>query len=350
MFEFIFFLLSSSVSAGTDPLDIKWGGFLDTYYAVDFNFPPGNLRSPLPLILTTQATRHNEFNVNLAFLEAKATGDRIRGRLAFQTGTSVPANYTSEGTNIFAQLIQEAVAGYQVADNLWIDSGIYLSPIGFESWVSRDNWTYTRSLMSDFSPYYHAGLKLSYYVNNLWSVQLNLINGWQNIVENNPGKAFTMQISYNLSDRLKFTYNNFYGLESGNLPRFFNELIAKISITKEWHIAGVVDYGIQKRATDTSYADWYQYTFLSLIQLTPSVGLVARLENYIDREGIIVPTLTSNGFQTQGASLGVNIQLHKNLLYRNELRGLWSKDAVFVSQSGRSESDGIFVSALNLTF
>ena len=307
--------------------------------------------TPLPLVLFTQAADHNAFNLGLAFLEAKISGKKIRGRLALQTGTSVTANYTNEGNNVFAKMIQEAVAGYEIAENLWIDAGIYFSPIGFESWISKNNWLYTRALMSDFIPYYQAGAKLSYKIDNNWAVQLHVVNGWQNITENNDNKALNAQIVYTPSARFSLTYNTFYGLETTNsLPRFFNELVASLPLTSEWQLAAVVDYGIQKRLNDSTFVDWYQFTLWSQYQMSSLVSLAVRFENYLDKEGIMVQTLTANGFQTLGLSFGINLQLHKNLLFRSEVRGLWSKDAVFASRSGKSDRSGVFVTALNLSF
>lgn len=345
------FLSVACVYANSDELELKWGGYVDTYYAYDFNSPTGNSRNPLPLVLFTQATDHNAFNLGLAFLEAKISGNKIRGRLAFQTGTSVPANYTSEGSNVLAKLVQEAIAGYEITENLWIDAGIYFSPIGFESWISRNNWLYTRALMSDFIPYYQSGAKVSYKINDNWAAQLHLINGWQNITENNDNLALNAQVAYTPSVHFSLTYNTFYGLETSNkLPRYFNELVATFSLTHQWQLAAVVDYGIQKRLNDSSYVDWYQCTFWSRYQISALISLAARFENYIDREGIIVQTMTPNGFQTLGFSFGANIQLHKNLMFRSEVRGLWSKDAVFASQAGKSNKTGVIVTALNLTF
>jgi|YNPBryulayer2012_1023412.scaffolds.fasta_scaffold45430_1 hypothetical protein len=84
---------------------ITFGAFLDSYYAFDFNQPADRNR-----IFTTQPARHNEFNINLAFVEATVSSDRFRGRLALQTGTSVQFNYAGETTNReLAQVIQEAL-------------------------------------------------------------------------------------------------------------------------------------------------------------------------------------------------------------------------------------------------
>ncbi|MGH7469382.1 MAG: outer membrane beta-barrel protein [Longimicrobiales bacterium] len=52
-----------------------------------------------------------------------------------------------------ARQIQEGVVGYYVGDHIWIDVGLYFSHIGTEGWISRGNWTYTRSLIADWLPY-----------------------------------------------------------------------------------------------------------------------------------------------------------------------------------------------------
>ena len=70
---------------------VTFGGFIDSYYAFDFNRPASFDRA-----YTTQPARHNEFNVNLAFIEAKIDAPRYRGRLALQAGTSVQSNYAGE--------------------------------------------------------------------------------------------------------------------------------------------------------------------------------------------------------------------------------------------------------------
>ena len=74
--------------------------------------------------VTTHPARHAEFNVNLAFIDAKFGGPSVRGRLAIQFGTSVQANYAGEphighvsGPGL-SQFIQEAVVGYQISPTL----------------------------------------------------------------------------------------------------------------------------------------------------------------------------------------------------------------------------------------
>ena len=41
------------------------------------------------------------------------------------------------------QLIQEAVVGLKLTENIWVDGGVFYSNAGMEAWASRDNPTYT---------------------------------------------------------------------------------------------------------------------------------------------------------------------------------------------------------------
>jgi hypothetical protein len=334
-----------------DRLPITFGGFIDTYYAYDFNDPLNHDRA-----FTTQPARSNEFNVNLAYVEAKLNADRFRGRLALQAGTSVQSNYAAEPTlgtvsgPALARHIQEAVVGYRVTDKLWIDGGIYLSHIGFESWISKENWTYTRSLAADFSPYYQAGAKATYQWNDSFSTQLHVLNGWQNISENNGNKALGLQIAYNPNDRLSLTYNNFFGNEVGTQWRFFNDFIAKVGITDVLSVAAVYDVGLQQNPGGANSSVWQTYGAFLRYQFTPKFSLTARGEQYFDKNQVIVVTGTANGFQTTGASINADVALHKQVLWRTELRGLWSQDSIYPTKTGTSSTDGFVVTSLSLWF
>ena len=176
---------------------VTLGGFVDAYYAFDFNRPANFDR-----VYTTQAARHDEFNVNLAFVEVKLDAPRVRGRLALQAGTSVQANYAGEphkgaisGPDL-ARFIQEAVVGTRIARNLWIDGGIFLSHIGMEGFISRDNPMYTRSLVADYSPYYESGVKATWQATSTVSALFTVVNGWQNISETNSAKSVGARIDY----------------------------------------------------------------------------------------------------------------------------------------------------------
>src|ERR1019366_3532652 len=191
---------------------VTFGGFVDTYYAWDFDRPNDFQRA-----YTTQPVRHAEFNVNLAYIEAKLAGPRYRGRLALQFGTSVQANYAGEphignisGPGV-SQFIQEATIGYQLSPTLWVDGGIFFAHTGLEGWISRDNLSYTRSLNADFSLYYEAGARFTWTPSSKVTAQLDVLNGWQNISDYNTPPAVGIRVDYAMSPKVTLSYDNFVG-------------------------------------------------------------------------------------------------------------------------------------------
>jgi hypothetical protein len=343
---------ADSSASGSDPdkLNVTFGGFVDAYYAYDFDRPPLHDRP-----FTTQPARHNEFNVNLAYLDAKASAERVRGRLAIQAGTSVQENYANEPTiglvsgPSLSRLLQEATAGYRMTDRLWIDAGIFLSHIGLESWISKDNWTYTRSLTADYSPYYEAGVKATYQWSDEFSSQFLVLNGWQTISAEGGNKPVGVQLAYKPSEKVSFQYSNFLGNVEGTRQRFFNDFFGKITLTNELAVAATYDFGWQQNVGKTSSSLWQGYAVLARYQFTPKVSTTARFEQYFDPNQVLVLTGTPNGFQTTSASLNVDFLLHKNLMWRNEVRGYWSHDPVFPSKDqGLLANDGLVVTSLSL--
>jgi hypothetical protein len=337
-------------SASPAPTTVSFGGFIDTYYSYDFEKPPQFDRK-----YTTQPARANEFNVNLAFVEAKVSGDRVHGRLALQAGTSVQAAYASEpmvGTisgPLLSRFLQEAYVGYRFTDTLWIDAGIYLSHIGFEDFISRDNWTYSRSLAADFSPYYQSGARAVWQVTPSFSAQFHVINGWQNISENTASKALGLQLSWSANDSLTLTNNDYYGLQVGSLYRFFNDFIARYSFSDAFQVAGTFDLGTQARPIGAN-STWYDGTLIARYAFSPRWALAGRLERFSDPDQVVAITVSPNGFVVDGASINLDFQPDKALLYRLEYRLLSSLDPIFPSNTGPSTIDSFATISAALSF
>jgi hypothetical protein len=336
---------------------VSFGGFVDGYYAYDFGRPENFDR-----LFTTQPARHNEFNVNLAYVEAKVSGPRVRGRLALQAGTSVQSNYAGEpaigavsGPSL-SRFIQEAVAGYQITPSLWVDGGIFLSHIGTESFISRDNLTYTRSLSADFTPYYESGVKLTWQATPRLSALLTVVNGWQNISENNQDKAVGARLDYAPSSSTTFSYYNFVGNEaSSSRLRVFNGVGFKSGLTPTFTLQGQFDYGSQQGAQNSGSSAWWSSGLIGKLQITPVVGVSGRVERYQDPDQVIVLTGSPGGFKVTTASLGVDVSPSSptRFLWRSELRGSWAGDPLFPKRSastGISKTDSLLVTSMALTF
>ncbi len=336
---------------------LAFGGFIDSYYAWDLLRPYNFDRA-----YTTQPARHADFNINLAFLEAKLSGPRYRGRLALQFGTSVQANYAGEprigsisGSSL-SQFLQEATVGYQLGRSLWVDAGIFFAHTGYEGWISRDNLTYSRSLMADYSPYYEAGVKLTWTPNSAVTAQLDVVNGWQNISNYNTRPAVGLRVDYAVSPSVTLSYDNFLGnMAPDSLAaqwRFYNDFIALYTPSGPWQFAATVDWGVQGRSTTTGgTATWYAAAGFAKYHVTRRVGVVARLERYADPSQVVVQTKLAYAFQTSGASLGLDVTPVPRVLWRTELRAFRSADPVWPTHrpGAYARTDGFAVTSLALT-
>ena len=340
----------SSNELKTDDLKLHWGGFIDTFYTYDLNHLKTSNRNPSGYTFTSQAARHNEFNLNLGYLEVTAQTSRTRGRFALQSGTSVPIGYSSlkgrESTALNS--IQEAFVGYQLSPQIWVDAGIFFSHIGFESWISKNNWTYTRSIVSDQVPYFQTGIKLSYDTQSSWAFQFMLLNGWSNVLNYNQNKAIGMHIDYRLSPQVTLTYNNFYGLVLHQKPRLYQEAYATLQITDEWSMIVSAELGLQK-TSDTHWAKWGSLELITQYQLTPHFALAYRLETFRDRGQITETTQTRNGYTLSSSSIGFNSQLTPQLLWRAELRGYLAADPLFRGRNEASNRDAAMTTSLSLS-
>ena len=343
---------------------VTWSAFVDTYYAWDLQRPANGDRSFAGgTLFTTQPARHNEFNVNLAFVEAKLDGQRVRGRIALQAGNSVQSNYSGEPTNgqvsgpSLARYVQEAVVGAKLADNVWVDGGIFFSHMGMESWLSRDNPTYTRSLVAEYSPYYQSGAKITWTATPKLTAQLDVVNGWQNISENNRGKGAGIRLDYVPAENATLSYYNFFSQEAGTRLRTFNGIGAKI-VKGRATLLGQFDVGTQDRGNVSGGTDhWYGATAIARAQLSSTIAVSVRLERFDDKAQVIIGTGNFNeaanpAFRGDGASLGLDWSPQARFTWRTELRGFQNDRPVFPdgARTTLSKRDAFAVTSLALTF
>ena len=358
------FLVGAQATADTT-IRVTFGGFIDTYYAYDVDRPPTIDRSFFGgALFTTQPARHDEFNVNLAYVEANISGKRVHGRLALQAGTSVQSNYNSEPTigsvsgPALSRMIQEAFAGYQLTPSLWIDAGIFFSNAGLEGWISKDNLTYSRSLVADYSPYYSSGVRAVWRATPNLVARLDVINGWQNISETNSEKGVGLRFDYAPNANLTVSYYNLFndevggGGQVGTRLRIFNGADAKLTAGRTT-LAGELDYGaLRPSSTGGGAADWWGVMAIARQQLMPTTAIVARVERYSDPRQVNIVTGLPNAFLGSGASLGVDVTPQAKLMWRSEVRGFLADDAVFpdAARPVPRKTDVFVVTSLSLAF
>ncbi|PAC29512.1 porin [Flectobacillus sp. BAB-3569] len=344
-------LLLSKGLAQTNNSTITWSGYVDAYYAYDFNQPDDHLR---PSFLYNH-NRHNEFNINLAYIKGAYSSTRTRANLAIMAGTYAQYNMAAESPLL--QHIFEANVGIKLSQkhDIWLDAGILPSHIGFESAVSKDCWTLTRSILAENSPYYESGAKLSYTSpNQQWTASVLALNGWQRIkrLDGNQTVSLGTQITHKPNENLTLNWSTYYGNEginNINQKRYFSNLYAIYQHEKWGFIAGF-DYGSQQKANTDGYNNWYSPVAIVRYQLAPKMRLAARYEYYQDKNGVIISTNTPEGFQVTGYSLNWDYQVAENAVFRIEAKNYHANSAIFTEKSQPKNDNLAITSSIAVQF
>ena len=145
---------------------------------------------------------------------------------------------------------------------MWLDAGIFSSHLGFESAISMDNLTLTRSLAAENSAYFLSGAKLTHEPNEKWTLAGIIINGWQRIrrVEGNSIPSFGTQVSCSPSKKTTINWSTFVGTDDPDETRrmrYFNNVYGQFQLNEKIAIITGFDIGAQQQVKNNSTYDFW---------------------------------------------------------------------------------------------
>jgi hypothetical protein len=264
-------------------------GFVDVYFGYNFNTPSTGQAQ-----VRNFDIQHDSFSLNLAelSLEKKPTADSRAGfRVDLDYGPTATVVSAAEpgGTQTFQNILQ-AYASYlaPVGQGLQFDVGKFVTPIGNEGIKTRDNWNYSRSLLFTLAePYYHAGVRVSYSVNDHVSLSGLLVNGWNNVVDNNTGKTVGVQATLKPSAALTIVQSYMGGPEQANDNadwRHLADTVITYTATPTVSLAMNYDYG--RDTVAGSSVTWQGVAGYLRYQPKPWFAVTPRAEYYDDPNGL----------------------------------------------------------------
>ncbi len=305
---------------------IEWSGFADIYFSwADAGMNPAEN-------LYFNHTSRDQVSLNMGMIKASYEGTDFRANFGLMAGSYVQNNLSHEPAAF--RNIWEANLGYKIRDGLWIDAGVFASHLGFESAISTQNLTLTRSLVAENSPYYLSGVNLSYEANEKWTFLLNLSNGWQVMQKNNNALAGGTQIQFKPTSNLTFNYSTFFGDEfdfTGQTSfRLFNNFYAQLDAGDNFHAILGFDYGIQNSA------DWMGGALILAYDLNDKLSVAGRGEFFRDELGNVL----SYASETLSGSLNLDVHLTDKLDFRIE--GKWYERSPLIATTLFNQ-DGLMV-------
>jgi hypothetical protein len=332
----------------------KISGYVEAYGSTAFSDTFSD-RKPS---LFVSHNRNDEPAVNLAFLKTKYVTENIKANFAFAVGTYMRASYAAE-PGLLKNLYEGSVAlKISRENNIWLETGVFPSHLGFENAKGSDNWTLTRSLTAENSPYYESGAKISHTSNDgKWFMSALILSGWQRIkpVDGNTLPSFGTQVTYSPSSRIILNSSTFIGTDTPDrrrLMRYFHDFYSTFKLNNKLAATIGFDIGIeQKNKGSSTFNTWFNSTVIMRYTPTRNTAIAVRGEYYDDRNSILLPSISPNGFRTWAFSANFDWRITKNFLWRFEARSLINKDNIFTRQDGTiTDTNTFLTTALAMSF
>ena len=320
---------------------VEFSAYLDIFYAFDFQQPTSATRQPF----LYNHNRHNELNLNNGIAKVALTHPKYRANIAFHAGTYVNDNYANEPLSL--KFINEANIGLSLnkKNNLWLDAGVLPSYIGFESAVSMDNQTLTRSILAENSPYFMTGARLSYQANAKFSAAILICNGWQRIARlaANSLPSFGSQISYTPSSNLAINWSTFVGTDSpdsARLMRYFSNLYLQGTPNQKLKYTLGFDFGAQQtqqqaQPNSQNMSLWLSPVAIVSYQFAPKYTAALRAEYYHDPNNAITQPNNQQPLSCFSASFNLDYRPTTNIACRLEARYFQNQDPIFFQKNNQ---------------
>jgi putative OmpL-like beta-barrel porin-2 len=329
---------------------VEVSGVVDGYYSFNNN----------EVDMFTQGrafdVRHNAFSLQLAklTLERKNSKESPLGfRADFGLGETVDRviSVSDSSRNDATKHVLQAYASYvaPLGSGLTLDFGKFYTPVGAEVVETKDNFNYSRGLLFLYGPFYHAGLRTKYAINDKVALTGFLVNGWDNLFENNvnqrtAGKTIGFQLGLTPSKKFAITGTYLGGQEAplANVPavslrdnwRNIFDSVATYYVTDKLTLLGNFVYGndgdnFGNRNYWTGTAGYLKYTFNNRLAFSP------RFEFFNDRGGL----RTGLAQTIKDITLTQEVKLLNNFLTRFEFRRDFSNQPFLTNFDGISKKN-----------
>jgi Putative beta-barrel porin-2, OmpL-like. bbp2 len=323
-----------------------YSGYFDTYYFGNFNNPstrsnlgssgisrgfdrfPGQFQLGMFLNRMAYTHKNTEVFAEIGFgpnVEYGSYGSDFR----YKWGTTIANNtYT-------ALMIKQAYVNYKASDKLTFTMGQFGTHIGYELIDAPLNFHY--SINNTFNagiPFYHLGLKANYAISSKVSVMAGIVNGTDNINDNNRGKSFIGQVTVNPAKGLTVYINTIQGNEANarsngqDTTSYFGvlDLVATYQVNNHlllafWGMYGTHQGEYQGSTYFTETKHWSGVNFYASYKLSDLFSIGTRIEHFDNQEGARALLTNGKGTSVETYTLtGIFSLADGKLMVKPELR------------------------------
>jgi len=343
-------------------LGIDIHGLVAVDYLYDFNKPDSRKDQLILFNEDANSFTLNQANLNLqrnkedesfGFLmdldfgkTAEIVGRSTRWDNSFDDCPTPPCD-SSESKNSFE--LRQAYLTYKVpfGDGITLKAGKFVTLAGAEVIKSYNSFNYTvsNSILFGFAiPFTHTGIMASFPMGEYFAADLGLVNGWDDVVDNNDGKSLHAGLSIKPADKFTVYLTGTYGPEQKDNGKSKRALVTALVTAKPLdNLTLILDANWASESDVVPQPDggldsalWYGFAGYVIYAPTERLSLTFRTEVFDDSDGV------RTGFQQApfgpGATIweitpSVTYEITKGLLWRTEYRHDEADKQVFEKQN-----------------
>ena len=307
---------------------IDFSGAVDGYYSWNFNHPASRSNQLYNFNIPA-----NQFSLSLAKISLAHTADPVGFQIDFGYGQTMKQINQFDNDNQFNQYLEQAFVSFKPtrAKGFELDFGKFVTSAGAEVIESYSNWNYSRSLLFSWAiPYYHFGARTSMPLGKHFTAGFQVVNGWNNLVDNNSGKTIgvTGLLTYS---KFSWATNYYGGPENANTNEGWRHLIdttLTLTPSSKFNVYLNYDYGQNRNANGRSTGSLATWSgFAGAVRVAPNAhwSFTGRGEWFNDAAGFN----TGVTQQVKEVTATGEYKFLEGLLWRAEYRHDWSNAPFF---------------------
>jgi hypothetical protein len=305
---------------------IDFSGAVDGYYTWNNNHPASMTNG-----LYNFNSQANQFDLSLLKIALSHDADPVGFRVDLGYGNTMQLYSAFDNDGGFNQYVQQAFVSWKPEGGMGFqaDFGKFVTSAGAEVVESYLNWNYSRSVPFAWAiPYYHTGLRLSMPAGDRLTLGFQVVNGWNNLRDNNSGKTIGATGAVNLG--MATWYINYYGgpENSGTNTGWRHLIDTTLSVTPIEKVSAYLNYDYGQNRNG-GLAAWQAFAAAVKLQANDNWAFTGRGSWFQDRQGFS----TGLAQKLKEVTFTGEYKLAEGLLWRTEYRRDWS-DQLFFERGG----------------
>jgi Putative beta-barrel porin-2, OmpL-like. bbp2 len=333
--------------------------FASASYTLNLNRPAGEANDFR--VFDFDADRARLDVVELVVRKPAAAPGAFGFRLDLEAGQSIPR--IEQASGLFRDPatgrsehdydIQQAFLSYvlPLGGGLRLDAGKFITSMGYEVIEGYDGYddNASRSFLFGYAiPFTHTGLRLGYAVTPRLSAQLLVVQGWDDVQDDNSAKSIGAGLAWAPTSATSVALNGMVGPEqksNNSNERAVLDGVATWRLRNGLGLGVHGDYGHETAALGPGRdAVWTGTAVYATYPVIRTFSLALRAERFDDRDG----ARTGVAQTLDEVTLTPSFSIGKHLVVRGDLRHDWSDHAVFQRRNGLTRQQTTI--SLNLLF